>query len=114
MINSQVPPLSPPVNASSPSNPLHSTTSYENITVLDTELHRTAWKLVIELPGQELLNATHWQAFTDLGGGKVLYESLEIYYAPLSWVLDLLWAEDLQKGFDAQAEALRERVEGGL
>lgn len=68
---------------------------------------------MIELPGAELLNATHWQALTDLGEGKMLYESLEIYYAPLSWVLDLIWAEGLQEGFDAQAEALRERIEWG-
>ena len=114
IINCQIPPLPLPVNASTPPDPLHEQTSFENITVIDTTLNRVAWQSIM-LP-QELLNATHWQAFSSIQGedGSIvtLYESLEVYYGPVSYVVDALFAEGLQEAFVAQAEALKARVEG--
>lgn len=114
IIDCQIPPLPLPVNASTPPNLLHAQSSFENFTVIDENLNRVAWQSIM-LP-QVVLNATHWQAFTVIegedGSPVTLYESLEVYYGPLSYVLDALFAEGLQEAFVAQGVALKARVEG--
>lgn len=113
IIDCQIPPLPLPVNASTPPNLLHAQSSFENITVIDTDLNRVAWQSIM-LP-QAVLNATHWQAFTVVeredGSNATLYESLEVYYGPLSYVVDALFAEGLQEAFVAQGVVLKARVE---
>ena len=59
-----------------------------------------------------LLNATRWQALSTLPGGGTFYETREVYAGALATTLEALLGAGLQEGFDAQAAALKARVEG--
>ncbi|KAF2501815.1 hypothetical protein BU16DRAFT_209748 [Lophium mytilinum] len=105
----QIPPLPLPVNASTPDNPAHSQTSFENITHVQPGLGRVAWKLLsVDLA----LEAERWTAVSVAASGKALYESREVYRGALAGVLEALYGEGLQEGFEGQAEALRRLLEG--
>ncbi|KAG6837811.1 hypothetical protein H0H93_016179 [Arthromyces matolae] len=108
-IQAQIPPLPSPVNSDTPSNPLHSELSFENITHIDTSTRRIAWRTIM-LP-QPLLDAERWQALSTTDDGKTFYESVEVYRGPVSYVVDLAFAQGLQEGFEAQAAALKDRTE---
>lgn len=116
IINVQIPPLTPPVNASTPSNPLNSQTSYENITAVQHDLYRIAWA-EDDIPSI-LLSAERWSALSIVpssdgsGGNVTLYESREVYYAPLAYTVEALYGTGLQEGFDAQAKAMKALLEG--
>ena len=60
IINAQIPALPVPVNRSTPADPLHTQISFENITHLQPDLHRVAWKQ-IDIP-DFAVNATRWTA----------------------------------------------------
>lgn len=109
-LRTQIPPLPLPVSASTPDNILNTQFAYENITHVQPELLRLAWEYAAA-PG-ELLAAERWQAITDLGGGKVLYESREVFSGALASILEGLMKTNLQKGFDAQGEGLKLLLEG--
>ena len=109
-LRAQIPPLPLPVSAFTPDNVLHTQFAYENITHVQPELGRLAWEYAAS-PG-ELLAAERWQAVSDLGSGKVLYESREVFSGALAVVLRDLLGEDLQKGFDAQGQGLKLLLEG--
>ncbi|KAG6889102.1 hypothetical protein C0995_003671 [Termitomyces sp. Mi166 len=111
IIQVQIPPLLLPVDANTPANPLHSQTSFENITHIDITDRRLAWRTIM-LP-QPLLDAERWQALSTTEDGKTFYESAEVYRGPASYVVDALFAQGLQEGFEAQAVALKSRVERG-
>lgn len=97
------------MNASTPSNPLHSQTSHENITHIQPDLYRAAWKQnwIPEL----LLSSERWSALSVVDG-QTLYESREVYAGPLSLGVFLLYKKGLQESFDAQGVALKALLEG--
>ncbi|VDC05666.1 unnamed protein product [Peniophora sp. CBMAI 1063] len=109
IINAQIPPLLVPVNRTTPSNPLHNQVSFENITHLQPDLHRVAWKQ-IDIP-DIAVNATRWTAVSTVDN-MTLYESAEVYGGGLAGVVESLFGEGLQEAFDAQGVALKELLEG--
>lgn len=109
IIQAQIPPLPTPVDASTPPNLLHTQYSFENITTVDTAQHRVAWKEIM-LPAP-LLSAERWQALSTVNGDQTYYEAREVFDGPVGYIVDALFAQGLQEGFDAQAGALKARVE---
>lgn len=103
-LRTQTPPLPLPVDSSTADNPLNTQFAYENITHVQHDLLRVAWKYVID---PKLLNAERWQAISDIGDGKVLYESREVFSGVLAAVLRDFEGEGLQKSFDAQGQGLK-------
>lgn len=108
-MRTQIPPLPLPVNEHTPDNPSSIQLAYEEITHVDKDQGRLAWKYIAEA----LLQAERWQAISDAGDGSVLYESREIFAGPLSGVLEASMGEGLQKSFDAQGAGLKLLLEGG-
>ncbi|VDB95492.1 unnamed protein product [Peniophora sp. CBMAI 1063] len=109
IINVQIPPLTPPVNRSTPSNILHSQISFENVTHLQPDLHRVAWE-PIDFP-ESVINATRWSAVSTVGN-MTLYESAQVYSGSLASVVGSLFQEGLQEAFDAQGVALKLLLDG--
>ncbi|KAF1948074.1 hypothetical protein EJ02DRAFT_449540 [Clathrospora elynae] len=107
----QIPPLAFPVDKDTPDNPLATQFSYEKITAVQPELGRLAWKFQPDTPG--VLQAERWQAVSDLGNGKVLYESREVFRGVGAVTLKATLGENLQKGFDAQGVGLKTLLESG-
>lgn len=104
----QIPPLPLPVDRSTPDNPLAVQISFEDIVEVDYELGRLAWSYV----PPEVLQATRWQAVSEIGNGTVLYESREWYDGLLAPVVLESMGENLNKSFEAQAEGLKLFLEG--
>ena len=104
----QIPPLPFPVDSNTPDNPLNTQLTTENITVVQPELGRLAWKFLTD----QLLDSERWQAVTDLGNGKVLYESREVFRGLGAPLVQTLYEDGLRQGFNAQAEGLRRLLEG--
>ncbi|KAF5350808.1 hypothetical protein D9758_010400 [Tetrapyrgos nigripes] len=113
ILNTQIPPLSLPVNASSKDNLLNTRISIENITKFEPDSHRIAWEL---LSPDFLLSAVRWSAvskYTDENWTTwTFYESREVFDGVLSSITQSLQGKGVQEGFEAQAEALKRRVEG--
>jgi hypothetical protein len=109
-LRTQIPPLPLPVNSRTPDNPLATQFAYEEITHVQPQLGRLAWKYAADA----LVQAERWQAVSDAGEGRVLYESREVFDGALAEVVKATLGESLQKGFDAQGEALRALLEGGM
>lgn len=107
----QIPPLPLPVDEDTPDNPLNTQYSYENITRVQPELGRVAWKYYSL---DVALAAERWSAVTDIGKGKVLYESREVYSGLLAYTLEATLAKPLQQSFDAQGEGLKLLLEKGV
>lgn len=99
----QIPPLELPVNRDTPDDPLHTQVTYENVTHVQPELRRLAWKYHPDT----LLDAERWQALSDFGTGTILYESREVYAGALAETLKSLMGEGLQKSFEGQAKGLK-------
>ncbi|KAF9029093.1 hypothetical protein BDZ89DRAFT_1065617 [Hymenopellis radicata] len=101
IINTQIPPLPAPVNASTPANLLNAHTTFERIHHLDLENYRIAWGLA-GVP-DSIIGGDRWSALSsfvdDDGKTKTFYESREIYIGFL--------ASTLNEAFGAQAEALK-------
>ncbi|KAF1974425.1 hypothetical protein BU23DRAFT_461729 [Bimuria novae-zelandiae CBS 107.79] len=109
IIRCQIPPLPLPVSKYTLDNPLATQFSYENVTHVQPELRRLAWGAY----PNPLIMAERWQALTDLGNGKIRYESREVFSGPLAPVLQPTMQANLQKSFDAQAQGLKLLLEGG-
>ncbi|KAF2255047.1 hypothetical protein BU26DRAFT_150104 [Trematosphaeria pertusa] len=107
----QIPPLPLPVDEDTPDNPLHTQFAYENVTHVQPDLGRLAW--AYQSP-EILLEAERWQALSDIGGGKVLYESREVYHGALASTLEALYGEGLQEAFEGQAKGLKLLLEETL
>ena len=114
IIWSQIPPLAPPVNANSFANPLNTRITIENITHVQPDLGRVAWKLFGS--PDAILSAERWSAvsaFQDEDGIEwAFYESREVFSGGLAALVGTLQGEGLQQGFDAQAQAMKMRAEG--
>jgi hypothetical protein len=106
----QIPPLALPVDRDTPDNPLHTQFTYENVTHVQPELGRVAW----EYKPEELLQAERWQALSDLGSGRVLYESREVYSGALAPILQETMGKGLQEAFEGQANGLKLFLERAL
>ncbi|KAJ3772782.1 hypothetical protein FB446DRAFT_642900 [Lentinula raphanica] len=112
IITSQIPPLTPPVTASSFGNPLDVHITRENITHFQPEIYRVAWQ---DLSLDALIQAERWSAlsvFTDQSGSVMtFYESREQYNGVLAETVQALEGTGLVEGFQAQATALKTRAE---
>ncbi|KAJ7585343.1 hypothetical protein C8J56DRAFT_788286 [Mycena floridula] len=106
IIQSQIPPLKPPVSATTPANPLNAHTTMENITHVDNAEFAVAWAL-LDTPE---INAERWSVLSDFEG-QTFYESREVYSGLGAAAVELLFKKGLNEGFEAQAEALKERAE---
>ncbi|KAF8971074.1 hypothetical protein BDZ97DRAFT_1901762 [Flammula alnicola] len=109
VIQAQILPLPTPVDANTPPNLLNNQISFENITAIDEVNYRAAWKQIM-LP-DPLLSAERWQALSTVDGDKTYYESREVFGGPVGYVVDALYQQSLQEGFDGQAAAFKGRVE---
>lgn len=109
-MRTQIPPLPLPVNKDTPDNPLAMQFAYENITHVQPELGRLAWKYIAP---EVALSSERWQAVSDLGNGVALYESREVFHGLLAPALKATLGESLQKGFDAQGVGLKMLLERG-
>lgn len=105
----QIPPLPLPVSSSTPDNPLHTQISIENITHVQPELGRLAWKY---LAPEIALSSERWTAVSAATNGKALYESREVYDGALATTVEALYGIGLQEAFEAQATALKLLLEG--
>ncbi|OCL11808.1 hypothetical protein AOQ84DRAFT_335308 [Glonium stellatum] len=105
----QIPPLPLPVSASTPDNPLHTQYSLENITHVQPELGRLAWKY---LAPEAALSSERWTAVSTAADGKALYESREVFNGALAATIEVLYGTGLQEAFEAQATALKLLLEG--
>ncbi|KAJ8517421.1 hypothetical protein ONZ45_g5384 [Pleurotus djamor] len=112
LITASIPPLQPPVNASSPSNPLQTQESLEVITLIDPVTHRASWKQIM-IPSLLMIaeRTTALSVVETPDGPRVFYESREVFQQLLSLVVGLLFKQGLQQGFEAQAAAVKERAE---
>jgi len=106
----QIPPLALPVDSNTPDDPLRIQFTYENITHVQPELGRVAW----EYQPEALLQAERWQALTDLGNGRVLYESREVYAGALAPIVQETMGQGLQEAFEGQANGLKLFLERAL
>ncbi|KAJ3727330.1 hypothetical protein DFJ43DRAFT_1086345 [Lentinula guzmanii] len=87
------------------------------VTVLDHENHRVAWRLANGLP-RWMLDAERWQMITaeEDGGSeggemKCKYESYEVFKGILGYVVQWFVGKELKMGVDAMAEELKRRSE---
>ncbi|KAJ3986410.1 hypothetical protein F5890DRAFT_1407302 [Lentinula detonsa] len=112
IITSQIPPLTPPVTASSLGNPLDEHITRENITHYQPEIYRVAWQ---DLSLDALIQAERWSAlsvFVDQSGDVMtFYESREQYNGVLADTVQDLEGAGLVEGFQAQAATLKARAE---
>ncbi|ORY02475.1 hypothetical protein BCR34DRAFT_493170 [Clohesyomyces aquaticus] len=106
----QIPPLPLPVSAYTVDNPLHTQFALENITHVQPQLGRLAWRYMAP---KSFLESERWQAISGLeGGGGVLYESREVFHGAGAEVLRSLYGEGLREGFEGQARGLKMVLEG--
>ncbi|KAJ3878122.1 hypothetical protein F5051DRAFT_452541 [Lentinula edodes] len=112
IITSQIPPLTPPVTASSQGNILNEHITRENITHFEPDIYRVAWQ---DLSLDLLIQAERWSAlsvFVDQNGeAMTFYESREEYNGVLAETVQDLEGVGLLEGFQAQATALKARAE---
>ncbi|KIK65018.1 hypothetical protein GYMLUDRAFT_194831 [Collybiopsis luxurians FD-317 M1] len=85
------------------------------VTVLDHENRRVAWRTANMLP-RWMLDAERWQMITveeDGGGGetKCKYESYEVFKGILAYVVQWYVGKELKVAVDAMAKGLKERAE---
>jgi hypothetical protein len=107
-LRTQIPPLPLPVSEGSRDNPLATQYAYEEITAVQPELGRLAWKYATDA----LVRAERWQAVSDMGDGDVLYESREVFEGLLSPVVKAGFGRNVQKGFEGQGVGLKMLLEG--
>jgi hypothetical protein len=108
LLRTQIPPLPLPVSEDTRDNPLATQYAYEEITAVQPELGRLAWKYATDA----LVRAERWQAVSDMGGGDVLYESREVFEGLLSPVVKAGFGRNVQKGFEQQGVGLKMLLEG--
>ncbi|KAF2997361.1 hypothetical protein E8E13_004031 [Curvularia kusanoi] len=103
----QIPALPMPVNRDTPDVEANTQYSYENVTHIQRKKGRMAWEYI----GDPGLQSERWSAVSDIGHGKVLYESREVFHGPTAEYLKPLLGETLQACFEAQGEALKALLE---
>ncbi|KAI0651198.1 hypothetical protein C8Q79DRAFT_18231 [Trametes meyenii] len=89
-------------NSASPQTP------FELITHVQPDIYRVAWKNL--LPSW-LIRAERWQALSTTEDGKTLYETREVFAGVGAYAIKLFIAKNLEKSFEAMAEALKKCAE---
>ncbi|KAK0237020.1 hypothetical protein EDD85DRAFT_596040 [Armillaria nabsnona] len=101
--------------------PVHLTPSLEDVpfynrssafvvcTALDHDNHRVAWRTT-GLP-RWLLDAERWQSCTVEPGGKVKYESVEVFNGVLAYFVRFFVGQKLINGVGAMAKGLKAKSE---
>ncbi|KAJ4992746.1 hypothetical protein SVAN01_01792 [Stagonosporopsis vannaccii] len=107
-LRTQIPSLPHPVNRHTADVEANTQYSYENVTHVQRKQGRLAWDFLDD----SNLQAERWSAVSDIGRGKVLYESREVFSGPAAEYLESQIGETLQACFDAQAQALKVLLEG--
>lgn len=108
-LRTQIPALLLPVDENTPDVEAHTQYSYDNVTHVQRKQGRLAWEFVPITPTEQLLDlqSERWSAVTDIGHGKVLYESREVFHGATALLIKVTIGEALQASFDAQGEALK-------
>lgn len=106
-LRTQIPALPLPVNRHTPDIGANTQYSYENVTHVQRKQGRLAWDFL----GDSNLKAERWSAVSDIGRGKVLYESREVFSGSVAEYLESQAGETLQASFDTQAQALKVLLE---
>jgi hypothetical protein len=101
----QIPPLPLPVTADSKDVWLNTQSSKENITHVQPEIYRIAWKAML-FP-DSFMSSERWTGISKAPNGMAVYESREVFYGPVASLLKALYAESLQKSFEAQGLGLK-------
>ncbi|KAF8633825.1 hypothetical protein AX15_001236 [Amanita polypyramis BW_CC] len=83
--------------------------AFTRIKAIEHENHRAAWHFVA-LSGF-LLRSERWQALSIDLNGKTKYETTEVFYGIVAWLVYFFVGTNLTLGFNAQAEALKHRAE---
>ena len=82
------------------------------ISHVDNENHRVAWRYT--MGGSTfswMLKSHRWQSVTATADGKAKYENLEVFNGMIVFLLKWMIGADMQKSFNAMAEALKVRAE---
>jgi hypothetical protein len=84
------------------------------ISSIDHENYRITW-YGVAFP-KFLLDTERWQGLSIVpegsdDSGKTMYETIEVFKGPLAYLIRFLFMTDLKKGFQAMADALKERSE---
>ncbi|KAF1934218.1 uncharacterized protein M421DRAFT_51009 [Didymella exigua CBS 183.55] len=110
-LRTQIPALPLPVNRQTPDIKANVQYSYENVTHVQRKQGRLAWDFTPDPNLQVDLQSERWSAVSDIGHGKVLYESREVFHGATAEYLKGQIGEALQACFDAQAQALKGLLE---
>ncbi|KAI0659644.1 hypothetical protein C8Q70DRAFT_1154379 [Cubamyces menziesii] len=81
-----------------------STTAFEQITHVESDKHRIAWKNLLP---QWLVKAERWQALSTNEEGKTVYETREVFAGIGAYFIKWFLGGNLKKSFDAMAEGLK-------
>ncbi|KAI0369266.1 hypothetical protein BV20DRAFT_946385 [Pilatotrama ljubarskyi] len=84
------------------------TSAFEIITHVEPDTRRVAWKNLLP---QWFVRAERWQALSTTEEGKTLYESREIFAGVGAYAIKMFIGKNLEKSFEAMAEALKARAE---
>uniref|UniRef100_A0A0W0EYQ0 Coenzyme Q-binding protein COQ10 START domain-containing protein n=1 Tax=Moniliophthora roreri TaxID=221103 RepID=A0A0W0EYQ0_MONRR len=109
LITTQIPPIEGPIDANTPGNLLNTRISGEKITHINTpEPYQAAWKFH---PSADIaLSAERWSVLS-VFEGQTYYETREVFDGLLAPLVESTQGDGLQKGFHAQAKALKARLE---
>lgn len=102
-LRTQIPALPLPVNRNTPDVAANTQHAYENVTYVQPKQGRLAWKFT----GDDNIQAERWSAVSQIGRGKLLYESMEVFSGLAAEYLRSQVGEILQACFDAQAQAFK-------
>jgi hypothetical protein len=105
----QLPALPLPVTAATKDVWLNTQSSKENITHVQPEIRRVAWKAVM-FPDW-FMTSERWTGISKLANGMTVYESREVFYGVGAVLLEWIYAEALQKSFEAQGLGLKMLLE---
>ncbi|KAH7105305.1 hypothetical protein BKA62DRAFT_613522 [Auriculariales sp. MPI-PUGE-AT-0066] len=79
----------------------------------DKTNYKASWGQ-IDIP-QFLLHTSRWSVLSETelvdGGKQTMYETQEAFAGPLAWIIKWFVGANVQKGFQAMADALKHRVE---
>ncbi|KAK7445163.1 hypothetical protein VKT23_009594 [Stygiomarasmius scandens] len=110
----QIPPLTGPISRNSKGNPLESHYDFDNLTHVQPEQGRIAWKVMGWPDG--MLSAERWNAVSEVTGEdgekRVLYEYREVFGGALGYFVEEFLGDGLKEGFEAEGKAMKARVEG--
>ena len=83
--------------------------AYVVCTGIDRENHRVSWATAGFL--RFFLFAQRWQTLTDLGDGRVKYETIEVFNGFFAYLVKWFAGRNLVLGARAMAESLKQRAE---